>query len=157
MFTSSDPRRTPVAWPISRPEAQKASSDPLAPLILLVDDRAEDIALYGGHLVAAGYRVATASNGGDAVALALYLVPDLVVMDLEMPGIDGWEATRLLRSHQQTAHIPVLALSGFHSTAMVMRAIFAGCSGFVPKPCLAEKLEAAIRSTLESVRLKTSA
>jgi two-component system cell cycle response regulator DivK len=157
MFTSSETRKIPVARPISGREPQKASSDLLAPLILLVDDRSEDIALYGGHLLAAGYRVATATTGGDAVALALYLVPDLVVMDLEMPGIEGWEATRLLRSHQQTAHIPVIALSGFHSTAMVMRAIVAGCSGFVPKPCLAEKLEAAIRSTLESVRMKNSA
>jgi two-component system cell cycle response regulator DivK len=157
MFIPSDTRQIPVARPSSRPEAQKAPSDPLAPLILLVDDRTEDIALYGGYLMAAGYRVATATTGGDAVALALYLVPDLIVMDLEMPGINGWEATRLLRGHQHTAHIPVLALSGFHSTAMVMRAIVAGCSGFVPKPCLAERLEVAIRSTLESVRLKTSA
>jgi two-component system, cell cycle response regulator DivK len=157
MFSSPDARQIPVARPMSPPEAQEASSDPLAPLILLVDDCTKDLSLYGGHMLAAGFRVATATTGGDGVALAVFLVPDLVVMDLEMPGIDGWDATKLLRSHERTAHIPVIALSGFHGTALVMRAIGAGCNGFVPKPCLAGKLEAAIRATLESVRLRSSA
>ena len=88
MLTPSDTRQIPAALPSPRPEAQKKSPSrpPLAPLILLVDDRAEDIALYGGYLMAAGYRVATATTGGDAVALALYLVPDLIVMDLIVSG-----------------------------------------------------------------------
>jgi two-component system cell cycle response regulator DivK len=127
---------------------------PPGPLILLVDDSPEDLSFYTEDLIAAGFRVATATNGSDAVTLALSLVPDLVVMDLEMPGIDGWEATRLLGSRERTVRIPILAFSGFHGTAIVMRAICAGCTGFVPKPCLAGELQIAIRSTLERERAK---
>jgi two-component system cell cycle response regulator DivK len=123
--------------------------DRLGPLILLVDDSREDVAFYASSLTASGFRVETAATGGEAVARARSLIPDLVVMDLEMPGVDGWEATRLLRSHEDTARIPVLAFSGFHGTAIVMRALSAGCTGFVPKPCLPEDLHAAIRATLE--------
>jgi two-component system cell cycle response regulator DivK len=128
--------------------AEEPRRDRLAPLILLVDDSPDDSAFYAEQLLGAGFRVETASSGADGVKLALSLVPDLVVMDLEMPGIDGWEATRLLSSDEQTVRIPVLALSGYHGTAVVMRAIGAGCCGFVPKPCTALELEAAIRSTL---------
>jgi two-component system cell cycle response regulator DivK len=154
MFTSLETEPIPLARPISPPETQEV---PSAPLVLLVDDCAEDIALYAGHLRAKGFRTATAISGGDAVGLARFLIPDLIVMDLEMPGIDGWEATRLLRSDAHTTKIPVIALSGLHGTSMVMRAIVAGCRGFIPKPCSAEKLEAVIRSTLESERLKNNA
>jgi two-component system cell cycle response regulator DivK len=152
MSTSLAPEAIFAARPIPPPEVKGASSDGPAPLILLVDDSPQDLAFYAAHLIASGFRVETATTGGDAVALALSLVPDLIVMDLEMPGIDGWEATRLLGGHEHTVRIPVIALSGFHGTAIVMRAICAGCSGFVPKPCLAEELQAAIRSTLERAR-----
>jgi CheY-like chemotaxis protein len=147
MSTSSAAALIPVERPSPPSEAQEASSD-LAPLILLVDDSPEDLAFYAANLIGAGFRVETASTGSGGVARAGSLIPDLVVMDLEMPGIDGWEATRLLASREQTANIPVVAFSGFHGTAIVMRAICAGCCTFVPKPCLAEELQVAVRSTL---------
>jgi two-component system, cell cycle response regulator DivK len=148
MSTSAAAEQIPLALPFSRFMPLDDSSD-RAPLVLLVDDSPEDVAFYSRDLIAAGFRVATAATGGEGFALALSLVPDLIVMDLEMPGIDGWEATRLLRRQEQTVRIPVIAFSGFHGTAIVMRAIRAGCDSFVPKPCLADELRAAIRSTLK--------
>ena len=148
MSTSSAAEQVPVALPFSRFVPREAPSD-CATLVLLVDDSPEDVAFYSRNLIDAGFRVETAATGGEGFALALSLVPNLVVMDLEMPGIDGWEATRLLRSHEDTARIPVIAFSGFHGTAIVMRAIRAGCDSFVPKPCLADELQAASRSTLK--------
>jgi two-component system cell cycle response regulator DivK len=156
MDTSVDLGPVSVIPPVAPSGAETATNDPRAPLIFLVDDSLEDIDFYEAYMIAAGFRVVTATTGREAVELALSLVPDLVVMDLEMPGIDGWEATRILGRHEETMRIPVLALSGFHGTAMVMRAICAGCSGFLPKPCLARELEAAIRSTLERAKAKDS-
>jgi CheY-like chemotaxis protein len=74
--------------------------------------------------------------------------PDLIVMDLEMPGITGWDAARLLTGDQRTRSIPIVALSGVYDTPSVMRAISAGCGRFVPKPCSAAALEGVVRSTL---------
>jgi two-component system, cell cycle response regulator DivK len=130
--------------------------DPIPPLILLVDDCADDASMYAEYLAAAGFRVTTAANGSEAVALTLSVVPDLIVMDLEMPGITGWDAARLLRGDDRTRSIPIVALSGFYDTPAVMRAISAGCGRFVPKPCLAAELESVVRSTLAKDGGKTS-
>jgi CheY-like chemotaxis protein len=120
------------------------------PLILLVDDSADDRALYREHLVASGFAVETAADGDEAVLVAQSTVPDLVLMDLDMPRVDGWEAARRLKSLPSTMTIPIVALSGFHQTAFVMRAISMGCIQFVPKPCFAKDLETIIRVTLEA-------
>ncbi len=122
------------------------------PLILLADDSAEDRALYKEHLVAAGFAVETVADGHEAVLVAQSLVPDLVLMDLEMPRVDGWDAARQLKSLASTEAIPIVALSGFHDAAVVMRAIRMGCIQFVPKPCFARDLETIIRFTLEQQR-----
>jgi two-component system, cell cycle response regulator DivK len=114
-----------------------------------VDDCSDDNSLYSAHLEAAGFRVVTAGDGYEALTAARPVVPDLVVMDLEMPRLDGWVAARLLRGDERTKAIPIVALSGIHGTPSVMRAIQEGCAGFVPKPCSAEELEGIIRSTLE--------
>jgi two-component system, cell cycle response regulator DivK len=131
--------------------------DPVAPLILLVDDCPDDTSMYSGHLVAAGFRVITATDGCAAAGLALSRVPDLIVMDLEMPVINGWDATRLLRGDERTRSIPIIALSGSYDAPAVMRAISAGCGRFVPKPCLAAELESVVRSVLARDRDQTSA
>jgi CheY-like chemotaxis protein len=112
--------------------------------------------MYAEYLVGAGFRVTTATNGGQGVALALATVPDLIVMDLEMPAISGWDAVRLLRGDERTRFIPIIALSGFHDAAAVMRAISAGCGRFVPKPCLAAELEGIVRATLARERRDAS-
>ncbi len=126
--------------------------DPSPPLILFVDDCRTDTLMYAEYLTAAGFRVTTASRGTEAVILALSMSPDLIVMDLEMPVMTGWEATRLIRADERTRSIPIVALSGFYDAGAVMRAIQAGCDGFVPKPCVAAELESIVRSTLAKGR-----
>jgi|HubBroStandDraft_5_1064220.scaffolds.fasta_scaffold351471_2 CheY-like chemotaxis protein len=130
--------------------------DPISRLILLVDDSPDDTLMYAMYLLAAGFRVITAANGSDAVALALSVTPDLIVMDLEMPVISGWEAVRVLKEDARTRSIPFVALSGFYDASSVMRAIRAGCGRFVPKPCLATELESIVRATLTGDRDKPS-
>lgn len=127
--------------------------DPIpAPLILLADDCPDDTLMYAMYLLAAGFRVISAANGSEVVALARAVAPDLIVMDLEMPVISGWEAVRLLREDARTRSIPFIALSGSYDAPAVMRAISAGCSRFVPKPCLAAELESIVRSTLAGAK-----
>jgi two-component system, cell cycle response regulator DivK len=119
-----------------------------SPRILVVDDDFDARALYCECLLAAGYRVASAADGNEALRLALSEVPRLVVLDLNMPHLDGWETARLIRSYQPTHAIPIIALSGLHDAATVSRAMGAGCNRFVPKPCSPEELVRIIELTL---------
>jgi two-component system, cell cycle response regulator DivK len=118
------------------------------PLILLADDSGDLRSMYSEFLIGAGFRVETADNGNTAVAMTLALAPDLVLMDLDLPGLDGWEAARLIGSYRSTRSIPIVALSGHHDDASVMGALSAGCKRFVPKPCMPEDLERVIRRTM---------
>jgi CheY-like chemotaxis protein len=147
MLTSLDASPLPVEMRHSDAELR-----PRAAHILLVDDSPHDSALYAKYLAAAGFRVSVATNGHEGVALARSLGLDLIVMDLEMPIVDGWEAARILSSDERTSHVPMLVLSGHYDSADVMRALGAGCRRFVPKPCLGSELEGIIRSMLEEPR-----
>ena len=68
--------------------------------------------MYAEYLQFSGFRVAEARNGNEAVTRAFKLQPDLILMDLSLPGMDGWEATRVLKADARTRHIPVVALTG---------------------------------------------
>ena len=92
--------------------------------------------------------VAEAANGFEALEQATRLLPDLIVMDLSLPGLDGWEATRRLKADERTRHIPVLALTSHALEGFSEGARAAGCDGFVTKPCLPEELVAEIRRLL---------
>src|SRR4051794_40191720 len=97
----------------------RAARDGGAPLILIVDDYADAQAMYGLRLRQAGYRVAFAASGDDALALATELAPAVVVMDLCLPEKDGWTATRELKTNESTAHVPVIAVSGHVTNELV--------------------------------------
>jgi two-component system, cell cycle response regulator DivK len=121
-------------------KATKAPSERKAPLVLLVDDFPDNRQMYAEFLTFSGLRVAEAENGHEAVQKASTLMPDLVVMDLSLPGMDGWEATRRLKSHPKTKHILVMALTGHALAGHSKGAMEAGCDAFITKPCLPDRL-----------------
>jgi two-component system, cell cycle response regulator DivK len=122
------------------------------PLILIVDDFQDNREMYAMYLTHSGLKVAEAADGDEALAQAFQLLPDLIVMDLSLPGLDGWEATRRLKADARTAHIPVLALTSHALDGFSEGARAAGCDGFVTKPCLPEQLLAEIRTMLDGVK-----
>ena len=140
------------------PSRKPAGNEPReeSPLILVVDDFRDNREMYAEYLSHTGYRVAEAANGQEAVDQALKLQPDLVVMDLSLPGMDGWEATRRLKKDARTREIPVIALTGHALAGHSQGATEAGCDGFLTKPCLPDKLRAEIARMLQLKRGKTS-
>jgi two-component system cell cycle response regulator DivK len=108
----------------------------IAPLILVVEDFDDAREMYRDYLLYTRFRVETARDGREAIEKARTLHPDLVLMDLSLPGIDGWEATRLLKSDPATKNIVVVALSAHALATEGERARAAGCDGFIAKPCL---------------------
>jgi len=123
-----------------------------APLILVVDDYQDAREMYAEYLQFSGFRVAEARNGNEAVAQAFSLRPDLILMDLSLPGMDGWEATKLLKADERTKHIPVVALTGHALAGASEGARKAGCDSFVTKPCLPDDLVVEVRRMLETVK-----
>ena len=122
------------------------------PLVLLVEDQSELRHLYAQHLALSGFDVIEAENGADAIAHTTSHGPDVVLMDLSLPVVDGWEATRRLKSDQRTAHIPVVALTAHDGSGELQRATRAGCDWFVPKPCPPAALIVEVRRVLASGR-----
>jgi two-component system, cell cycle response regulator DivK len=110
------------------------------PLILVVEDFDDAREMYRDYLEFSGFRVETARDGREAIEKAQRLQPDLILMDLSLPGIDGWEATRILKSSPETNHLLIVALSAHALAAEGDRARSAGCDGFIAKPCLPSDL-----------------
>ena len=122
------------------------------PLILLVEDQSDLRRLYAQQLAMSGFDVIEAANGADALASTSSHEPDVVLMDLSIPVIDGWEATRRLKNDERTAHIPVVALTSHDGPGELQQATEAGCDWFVPKPCPPDALIAEVRRVLTSAR-----
>lgn len=116
--------------------------------VLLVDDYDDAREMYAEYLEFSGFEVATASNGQEAVEAAQSSPPDVILMDLSLPVVDGWEATRLLKQDSRTRDIPVVALTGHAMAQHSERAKEVGCDGFVTKPCLPKDLTERIREML---------
>jgi len=127
-------------------------TDQNTPLILVVDDYQDAREMYAEYLQFSGFRVAEARNGNEAVTQAFSLRPDLILMDLSLPGMDGWEATRLLKADDRTKHIPVVALTGHALAGASEGAKRAGCDSFVTKPCLPDDLVVEVRRMLSAVK-----
>jgi two-component system, cell cycle response regulator DivK len=122
------------------------------PLILVVDDYQDAREMYAEYLQFSGFRVAEAKNGNEAVEKAFALKPDLILMDLSLPGMDGWEATRRLKADDATKAIPVVALTGHALAGASEGAKKAGCDSFVTKPCLPDDLVVEVRRMLNTVK-----
>jgi CheY-like chemotaxis protein len=124
------------------------------PLVLVVDDFIDAREMYAEYFVFSGFRVVEASNGAEAVQKALELTPQVILMDLSMPGMDGWEATRRLKADRRTKDIPVIALTGHALTGFSESAKLAGCDAFVTKPCLPDTLVEEVRRVLGTPKTK---
>jgi two-component system, cell cycle response regulator DivK len=113
------------------------------PLVLVVDDDADAREMYGVVLGGAGFRVESAENGVEAINKARSLQPRLIVMDLSLPSMDGWEAGRHLKEEAATRHIPIVALSGTPiDTHGSGEQVFAAA---LMKPCFPDDMVAAVR------------
>jgi CheY-like chemotaxis protein len=118
------------------------------PLVLIVEDQSDLRRLYVEHLTLSGFDVLEAGNGADAIRATAARLPDAVLMDLSLPVVDGWEATRRLKADAQTAHIPIVALTAHDGAGELTRATDAGCNWFVPKPCPPDALITELRRVL---------
>jgi two-component system, cell cycle response regulator DivK len=120
------------------------------PLVLVVEDYQDAREMYAAYLSFSGYRVAEATNGIEAIEKALELKPDIILMDLALPRMDGWEATRRLKLDDRTKEIPIVALTGHALAGHAEGARLAGCDAFVTKPCLPDALVAEIQRMLSA-------
>jgi len=118
------------------------------PLVLVVEDYQDAREMYAAYLAFSGYRVAEATNGLEAIEKTLELMPDIILMDLALPRMDGWEATKRLKGDERTKHIPIVALTGHALAGHAEGARQAGCDAFVTKPCLPDALVREIRRML---------
>jgi len=128
-----------------------------APLVLIVDDYEDNREMYSQYLQFAGLRVAEAANGREALSKTTELMPDLIVMDLSLPGVDGWQATRIIKEDPKTRDILVLALTGHALEGASQGAKDAGCDGFLTKPCLPEDLCREIQRMLGTAGARSKA
>jgi CheY-like chemotaxis protein len=118
------------------------------PKILYVEDNEDNVYMLVRRLKRHGFEVLVAPDGEQGVALAQSEHPDLIVMDLNMPVLDGWEATRRLKGAPETKAIPIIALSAHAMTGDRERALEAGCDDYDTKPVRIDSLMAKIRTLL---------
>lgn len=117
--------------------------------ILCVEDSEDGMFVLHRRLTRAGFDVKVAMNGREGVDWAKTLLPDLIVMDLNLPGLDGWEATRRLKTQAETKHIPIIVLTAHTSDKSRNRAFESGCDEYATKPVDFAGLIEKIRSILD--------
>ncbi len=119
--------------------------------ILVVDDVRDNLILISLSLQSYGYRVLTAANGAEAIETALVARPDLILMDIAMPEMDGLTAARRLRLHPELQHIPIIALTAFDTNGFRQAASDAGFDGYLTKPVDFERLNRLIEAFLRDM------
>jgi CheY-like chemotaxis protein len=144
--TSGKPRRgAKAAW---RGPERRVN---VAPVVLIVDDEPDQLDVYRQGLEFAGYRVAVAGGGTVALDMALAAHPDVIIMDLAMPGMDGFEATRRIKELKGTRDIPVIALSAYGEIPPEW-ARAAGCETYLHKPILPQELSEQIEQVIAKAK-----
>jgi two-component system, cell cycle response regulator DivK len=116
--------------------------------LLIVDDDKNAREGYRAYLSQAGFHVEAAGGGVEALAFVQSATPDLLVLDLSLPDVDGWEVARRLRSEDHTRDIPIIAFSGRTLQHEQISALRAGCDVYLTKPCEPTKLLEAVRKLL---------
>jgi two-component system cell cycle response regulator DivK len=126
------------------------------PLVLIAEDTFDTRELYELYLTRHGFRVQTVVDGEAAVETALESSPDVIVLDLSMPRVDGIAATKRLKQDARTRDIPIIILTGYPHKAIQQGALEAGADTFLTKPCLPEDLEQQVRKLLTSTPKRMS-
>src|SRR3984885_12534240 len=108
--------------------------------ILYAEDNDDNVFILKTRLTRAGFAVLIAADGAQAVAMAMTEQPDMILMDLSLPVLDGWEATRKIKAAAATRHIPVIALTAHAMTGDREKALAAGCDDFDTKPIELQRL-----------------
>lgn len=119
--------------------------------VLLVEDNPDNRAIYSIVLRHHGFEVVEATNGEDGIETARARLPHLILMDVSMPGIDGWEATRRLKADPATAGIPVIALTAHAMAEDRRKATEAGCDSYLAKPIEPRRVLEEVRRVLGKV------
>ncbi len=142
-------RMSPRSHAAAPPPRHGSGARRRPPLVLVADDVCEQRGLLVKLLRPAGLRAAEAGDGREAIEKARSLRPDLIVMDLSMPVIDGWEATRRLKADPDTRRIPIVILTGCGLLDQ-SRAFEVGCDAYLLKPCSAQDLIGVVRMLLDA-------
>jgi two-component system cell cycle response regulator DivK len=121
--------------------------------VLIADDTFDTRELYGLYLTRCGFAVQTVTDGEAAVEVALESRPDVIVLDFSMPRVDGITATKRIKEHPRTCHIPVIVVTGFPHQAAQRGALEAGADVFLGKPCLPEDLAKQVQRLLDRSRV----
>jgi CheY-like chemotaxis protein len=125
--------------------------------ILIVDDNPVNMKLIRILLAGEGYDIRTASDANEALAVLREFRPGLILMDIQLPGIDGLELTRRLKAAPATRDIPILGLTAYAMKGDEERILAAGCDGYIPKPINTRTLPKFIRECLERSAMKSAA
>ncbi len=113
-----------------------------------MEDNLHNRRIFAGILTHYGYTVLEAVNGAEAVEMARNMGPDLILMDLSLPVLDGWEATRRIKAMPELTRIPVIALTAHAMAGDERRALEAGCDAYLSKPISPKKVVAAVQEML---------
>jgi CheY-like chemotaxis protein len=124
------------------------------PTLMVVEDNEPSREVLSRRLARRGYAIVSAADGLQAVSMAHSTKPDLILMDLGLPGIDGWEATAQLKANEQTRHIPIIVLSAHAMSSDRALALAAGGDDFDTKPVRFERLLEKIETLLKGVALR---
>ncbi|MBA2244693.1 MAG: response regulator [Gemmatimonadetes bacterium] len=120
--------------------------------ILLVEDNEDNRTVYRTILEHFGYGVIEARNGEDGIRMAREELPDLILMDISIPVIDGWEATRILKAEEKTSNIPIIALTAHALATDRAKAEEIGCDGYLAKPCEPRRVVAEVEKFIGAGR-----
>jgi len=146
-----DPLATSGLPPIERKDVSR-QPQPVEPkfLILVVDDSADNVAMLSLDLQQQGYRVVTASNGEDAITVAISVMPNLILMDINLPTLDGLGATRRIRENDALREVPIIAITAFGTEGFQRAAYDAGVSGYLTKPLDLDRMHQLIARLLST-------
>jgi two-component system sensor histidine kinase/response regulator len=132
-----------------RSETFKGFNNQPPPLILIVDDLAENLSVLGNILRKEGYQIAIANNGKQAVSIAVSRKPDLVLLDIAMPEMDGLTACRLMKDNPASEHIPVIFLTARSDTQDILKGFESGAVDYITKPFKSAELLARVSTHIE--------